>query len=178
MRIGIFLALAALLLCAPATAAAAPAPAPSSDNAYWLVGAWLCQSRANSSATNTFTRNGDGSIALKTRYVAVAGRTGGFDDAFRFDAAKNRWLWRSTELGVPGFLEEATAGPWMSGAWEFQGDLFALETKSGRDAKPYHIHRSLRMLFIRLNDTSYERDFEEYINGIWATFSSSNCART
>ena len=74
MRIGIFLALAALLLCAPATAAAAPAPAPSSDNAYWLVGAWLCQSRANSSATNTFTRNGDGSIALKTRYVAVAGR--------------------------------------------------------------------------------------------------------
>ncbi len=169
-----FLALAGLLLSAPVTAA----PAPSSDNAYWLVGAWVCRSRPNIVAITTFTRNSDGSIALKTRYAPGTRRTGGFDDAFRFDAGKNRWLWSSTRADTPGFLEEGTAGPWMSGAWEFQGDLFALETRGVKDAKPQHFHRALRMLFIRMNDTSYERDFEEFENGIWATFDSATCART
>jgi len=177
MRIGIVLALAALLLSAPATAA--PAPAPSSDNAYWLVGAWLCRSsRPNITVLTTFTRNGDGSLALKTRNAAAAGRGREFDDAFRFDAGKNRWQWSSKQVDDPGFLENGTAGPWMSGAWEFQGDLFAIVMKAGRDPKPLRFHRALRMLFIRLNDTTYERDFEEYENGIWARFSSSNCART
>jgi len=183
-RVGLVLAVLGIAAAAPA---GADQPAAASDNAYWLVGSWLCHFReTDDSGTATFTRNDDGSIALKMRYAGKSGRIGEFDDAFRFAASKNSWTWTSTARGVPGFMETATAAPWTSQTWMFEGTRYAtvipqpvsvVGERKVRLENGFRPEQPLRMLFVHLNDASFERDFQEDVRGKWVTTSSSNCAR-
>jgi hypothetical protein len=173
-RFGFFLGLAGLIGIGPVRA---DAPGSATDNAYWLVGSWVCHSRADSDGTATFARNTDGSITLKTLFEH-GDRTGEFDEAYRFDAKSGIWTWTSTEAGRPGLLETAKAGPWTSQDWTFEGTEFAERIRQDKVVNARRIQRPLRMLFVNLNNASYERDFQAYVRGHWATFSSENCART
>jgi hypothetical protein len=173
-RFGFFLGLAGLVVAAPVRA---DAPGSAADNAYWLVGSWVCHSRADSAGTATFARNADGSITLKALF-GHGDRTGEFDETYRFDAKNGTWTWTSTQAGHPGLLETATAGPWTSQDWTFEGTEFAERIRQDKVVNARRIQRPLRMLFVNLNNASYERDFQAYVRGHWATFSSENCART
>jgi len=178
----------AAVLLAIGIVAASPATA-ATDNAYWLVGKWLCHSesavlahprirggqreqlaRAQSDGTSTFARKPDGSIALDTSYRTDAGRTGEYKDTYTFDPSRGLWTWTSKKSNDPGFLELATAAPWTDPVWAFEGAL--IDERTSRLGEP------LRMVFVHLNDASYERDFQQYIaDGKWATYSRQNCAR-
>jgi hypothetical protein len=158
--------------------AAAPAQGSETDFVDRLVGTWSCETDAHTSATLTFVRNVDGSVSMKNVFKPVRGRSGEFAEQYRFDPRSAEWTWVSTQPGLPGWQETATAWPWAGDKWIFQGRLRDVSTRpSGSIGPPRTTTREIRMVYTDLGDAGFRREFEQNEVGTWVTVSASTCKR-
>jgi len=156
------------LLIAMTIAAVAGATTP--DRADHLAGTWNCQSSALGSGTLTFTRESDGSITAADDFTLSAATTH-FDELYRVDPAGPFWRWSSTWRGHPDFVEAATGGMWTAQKWFFDGTV--AQRPHPHDTETHRI----RMIYTWISDSSFEREFEIYEDGVWKTTSSSLCRK-
>jgi len=163
--------LAALATIAAATVAAAVAQSADVDRAYDLVGRWTCASAAGSSATLTFTRQGDGSIRMRNIFIPPHAAQGEFDETYRLISPARYWLWTATLQGNPDFKEAATAGPWTATSWFFDGTMTHRPHPHDTDT-----HR-IRIVYAWLDNASFQREFEIYEGDVWKSTSSAVCRR-
>jgi hypothetical protein len=154
-------------------ASTTPAASPSVpvDRAYDLIGTWTCESTAGSTATMAFTRQSDGSISLRDAYTTASGTRGEFDEAYRIVLPAQYWSWVATWQGHPDFKEAASAGMWTAQKWFFDGTV--ADRPKPHDTETHRI----RIVYTRLTDASFEREFETYDGGVWKRTSSSVCRR-
>jgi hypothetical protein len=163
--------LGVLVIAVAVATASSRAQSPPIDRAYALVGVWTCQTSAASSATMTFARQSDGSIAMRNVFSADGGASGEFDEVYRLVTPAQYWSWVATLQGRPDFKEAATAGMWTAQKWFFDGTV--TQRPHPHDTETHRI----RMIYTWISDTSFEREFEIYENGIWRMTSSSVCRR-
>ncbi len=147
--------------------AIAQAP-PSTDAAYQLLGTWSCKSDARSSSTMTFTRNADGSIALKNVFATPGGLSGQFNETYRFNPRTARWAWTAELANNPAFQESGTAPPAKGSTWIFEGTISGAPSTT----------QDIRMIYTSLGDSTFRREFESSVGGSWQVTSASLCKRT
>ena len=141
------------------------------DRAYGLAGTWSCQSSALGSGTISFTRESDGSIGATDDFT-LSGATSHFDELYRLDPAGPFWRWTSTWRDHSDFKEAATGGIWTAQKWFFDGTV--TRRPHSHDTETHRI----RMIYTWISDSSFEREFEIYEDGVWKTTSSSVCRRS
>jgi hypothetical protein len=95
------------------------------------------------------------------------GLSGEFDDTYSFDAASGMWTWTSNLQSVPSFKESGTAGRWTTDTWTFEGTLQQSEST-----------QPLRMVYTKLSDNAFRREFDAQVNGAWLPRSTSSCTRS
>lgn len=159
-----------LMLLAAATAPAASQSA-TADRADQLVGTWSCGSAAGANGTMTFTHQSDGSLSMTNAFVTASGDPGTFDEEYRFAPSESFWSWKASWRDHEDFKEAGTAGMWTAQKWFFDGTV---NQRSGHDGPV--IHR-IRMIYTWLTNSSFEREFESYEDGVWKPTSSSVCRR-
>lgn len=140
--------------------------ASSPERAYWLVGTWSCESLAHTKTHMAFTREQDG-MSMQNRYRTADGVSGEYDETYKYDSQASRWTWETTESSS-GSKEEGTAGPWLTGKWTFDG------TRRYENVPAQHI----QMIYSRIDNASFRREFGISHAGAWMTTSSSVCKRT
>jgi hypothetical protein len=167
------------MLLVAATPPPSPAqPAQTTDRAYGLIGTWSCESFAHSRGTMTFTRNADGSISMKNLFTTIDGRSGAFDEQYRFDPAMARWSWTAAIPGVATFEERGSAGEWTADEWTFDGVVRTSSPASPDSiAGPKLSSQALRMTYTDLGGAAFRRGFEVFRNGTWVPASTSTCKR-
>jgi hypothetical protein len=158
-----------MIVVATSTTPAASLSTPS-DRAYDLIGTWTCVTAAHASATMTFTRESDGSISMRNVFTTPGG-AGEFDEVYRL-VPGGYWSWIATQPDRADFKEAATANPWAAEKWFFDGTVTERPHRHDTDT-----HR-IRMIYTRLSDASFEREFELYDSDVWKTTSSSICKRS
>ncbi len=166
--LGSTLVFATLFTAAPAIALSPSAPdGTAAHRAYALIGMWSCESVAHSTGTVTFTRNDDGSIAMKNVFKTAIGTPGEFQESYNFDPAKKMWNWTSTYVTDPEITEVGTAPEWLGDTWVFDGSFNAPKAQTPE-----------RMVYTLLGDTAFKREFEVKNNdGNWTDTSAETCTR-
>lgn len=132
-----------------------------------LIGTWSCISAAQTRSTMQFSRASDGSISMSNRYTTKAGETGEFDETYMFDPNNKLWTWTTTD-SLTGSKEQGTAGPWTETKWTFDGTRVM---RSGSTQK-------MQMIYTRLNDREFRREFRIAQREALITTSSSLCKRS
>jgi hypothetical protein len=163
-----------LALVFPIAALTGPAYAQTAvaDKAPLLIGTWSCETAARSQSTMIYSRNPDGSIAMKNNFTTVYGQTGEFDELYRFDSAAKVWNWSATMPGDHGFAQSGTAQPWTADAWVFTGTM-SRRTQSGAQRSA-----PVRMTYLLSQSGTFARKFEIQANGAWTTLSSGTCTKS
>lgn len=101
---------------------------------------------------------------MSNRYTTKAGETGEFDETYAFDPASKVWTW-STIDSLTGSKETGTAGPWTGSKWTFDGSRLM---RSGSRQK-------VQMIYTRMNDREFRREFKIAQRDALITTSSSLC---
>lgn len=129
------------------------------DRAYELTqGVWDCKTFGGAAATHTYTRKGDGSIELHN-VLSIAKHAYSIDETYRFDRATERWT-----VATSGGAYAGTAGRWLGETWVFDGDM------------PLGGHRvPVQMIYSRLGERAFRRDFVRIQDGAPATFAAETC---
>ena len=129
------------------------------DRAYDLThGIWDCKTFGGAEATHTYTREADGSIQLHN-VLSIAKHTYALDETYRFDRATERWT-----AATSGGAYSGTAGRWLGDTWVFEGDM----PLDGRRVP-------VRMIYSRLGERAFRRDFVRIQDGAPATFAAETC---
>ncbi|HEY1976872.1 MAG TPA: hypothetical protein VGG89_10020 [Candidatus Baltobacteraceae bacterium] len=113
-----------------------------------LIGTWSCSSVSHTVSTMRFSRASDGSISMANRYTTEGGDAGEFDETYSYDPKGKIWTWSTTD-SITGSREEGTAGPWTGRTWTFDGTRYM---RSGSKQK-------MQMVYTRLNDNAFRREF-------------------
>lgn len=131
-----------------------------------LIGTWSCRSAVHTVSTMQFSRASDGSISMSNRYTTSAGETGEFDETYTFDPNNKIWTWSTTD-SLTGSKEEGLAGPWTGRTWTFDGTRLM---QSGTRQK-------IQMIYTRLSNNKFRREFIVAQRDLPTTTSSSVCRR-
>lgn len=131
-----------------------------------LLGTWSCLSTAKTVSTMQFSRAPDGSIEMSNRYNTSNGESGEFDETYTFDPANKIWTWSTTD-SLTGSKEQGTAGQWDGDTWTFDGTRVM---RSGN-------RETMQMIYTRLNDREFRREFIVAQRGAPIATSSSVCKR-
>ena len=153
------------------------ADAPITSHVPWLAGTWTCHG-ATTSATQTYTRGGDGSLSLTNVVHLASGASVEYDDTFHFDTAANRWKWQSVSLEDSGLTQDGTASDWTAGTWTFDGTVRKFQapergTINGRITR----QDDLRVTYTYLGESSFRRVFAVADGDAWKTVSDTSCTR-
>jgi len=138
---------------------AAKAQRQGPDRAYNLThGVWECKTFGGADATHTYTREADGAIKLHN-VLSIANHDYAIDELYRFDRAKEAWTTKTSGDAYAG-----VAGRWLADTWVFNGDM------------PVAGHRvPVQMIYSRLGDRAFRRDFVRVQDGARATFAAETC---
>ena len=129
------------------------------DRAYALTqGTWDCKTFGGAPATHTYTRKADGAIELHN-VLSIAKHTYTIDETYRFDRVKERWT-----AATSGGAYAGSAGRWLGETWVFDGDM------------PLDGQRvPVQMIYSRLGDRAFRRDFVRMQDGAPTTFAAETC---
>ena len=129
------------------------------DRAYDLTqGIWDCKTFGGAAATHTYTRKADGTIELHN-VLSIAKHAYTIDETYRFDRATERWT-----AATSGGAYAGSATRWLGDTWVFEGDM------------PLGGHRvPVQMIYSRLGDRAFRRDFVRVQDGAPATFAAETC---
>ncbi len=129
------------------------------DRAYELTqGIWDCKTFGGAAATHTYTRKADGTIELHN-VLSIAKHAYTIDETYRFDRATARWT-----AATSGGAYAGSASRWTGDTWVFNGDM------------PLGGHRvPVQMIYSRLGDRAFRRDFVRVQDGAPATFAAETC---
>lgn len=105
-------------------------------------------------------------MAMLNAYKTADGVVGQFDETYRFDSDSGDWIWNTGDSAT-GSTEGGVAPRWTGNAWTFTGT----RRVSAKRAE------SIRMVYTRVTDTAFRREFFTDRNGTWATTSTSVCKR-
>jgi hypothetical protein len=145
----------------PAAASAAPTPQSRHDQIYDLVGdVWNCETSGGNTATHAYILQDDGSILLRNILQTPHGSFE-IDERYHYDVDKADWVSRTEDGSY-----SATASRWLGEKWVFNG--------FDRDKA---VNAEVRMVYTRLADKAFRRDFQRRENGEWRTFTLETCAR-
>jgi hypothetical protein len=149
----------AVALSAPKQPSAVKPQANVVDRAFALTqGVWDCKTFGGADATHTYTRDGNDTIKLHN-VLRIANHDYAIDESYRFDAAKERWT-----TVTSGSAYSGVAGRWISDDWVFVGDM-----PLGGKRVP------VEMVYSRLGDRAFRRDFIRVQNGDRETFAAETC---
>jgi hypothetical protein len=167
---------ALLLVGALASAALADDASPDATRTAWLIGTWSCRSNAGSTGRLKYVRNSDGSLSGINAYAMAGGGGGEFTETFRFDRTKNRWTWIAMQPDGTIVREFATAPPWTTTAWIFEGTFNALGP-NGPHRSTGMTNGMLHMVYTAVDDTTFSRSIETHGFGPASGTSTSLCTR-
>lgn len=146
------------------------------DRAYDLVGTWSCETQQGSIGTHVYTRNPDGSMALRNDFRTTSGRHIVVEETFRFDAGSGKWTVTTAPDAWFG-AENVSAPPWTGKEWALEG------TQNTEHAASPLVARTtgrIRIVYSFPQAGKMERLFQlPGVSGAtWETYSDETCARS
>ena len=121
---------------------------------------WACETVGGATSTHAYVRNADGTITLHND-IRIGAQTYPIVETYRFDREHARWVTAVQRGGYYG-----TAPEWLGQKWIFDG----VESANG--------HKSpVRMVYTKLGDQAFRRDFQLLDSGGTRTLESETCQR-